>query len=82
MEQWHEEFCKVLFKHRIKSTLGFGDRVKRGKAYNCSSHFQTHDIYKSSKTSWLNFGALSTEHLPSKTFQDKPAQKRTIIVRY
>ena len=60
----------------------FKERVKNGKAYICSRHFDKDDIQKTSKKSVLKFGALPTKNLPQKSHPTKTPAPRKQIVKY
>ena len=82
MQTWSEEFFRVLFKYRAPSDKNFGKRCKNGTASICSVHFEEVCIQRTSKMSWLKYGALPSKNMPQKSVATKSSIKRRSIVKH
>nr|CAB3263150.1 uncharacterized protein LOC104265701 [Phallusia mammillata] len=66
-----------MFYHRDPSNK-FKDRIKQGKAFICSSHFNKDDIQSTTKRKWIKFGRLPSQNLPQKCFTTSISSRRII----
>ena len=71
MQTWSEEFFTVLFKYRAPADKNFGKRCENGTAYICSVHFEEVYIQRTSKMSWLKYGALPSKNISQKSVATK-----------
>ena len=82
MQTWSEEFFRVSFKYRAPSDKNFGKRCKNRTSYICSVHFEEVYIQRTSKMSWLKYGALPSKNMPQKSVATKSFIKRRSIVKH
>ena len=82
MQTWSEEFFRVLLKYRAPSDKNFGKRCKNGTAYICSVHFEEVYIQRTSKMSWLKYGASPSKNMPQKSVATKSSIRRRSIVKH
>ena len=71
VQTWSEEFFRVLFKYRAPSDNNFKKRCKNGTASICRVHFAEVYIQRTSKMSWLKYGALPSKNIPQKVLLPK-----------
>ena len=84
VKKWSDDFCAIIYRYRSPNDNNLKTRLECGNVWICSIHFDDDDICRTTKRTWLHFGALPKYFLPKKSHESsnmsKPSRKK--IDRY